>query len=240
MNKIIKKILLFLLIIGCNKKDEPNEPIISSSAKSLSSFIYSAKVEVVKVNNKDYFIQNEDGPIKLKFSNNIKDKTKDLCVKFSIKQGSGNLYYTLKGSSISRKKLITGKDEVFEQNTLWEYEPTCDGAHKLVFDFTNKGARFQADVDFIVKKSAIGMSFLMTSIKNGDIKKAEELIESGASVNIQDKDGHTPLYYCIKYSDSKDLFNKLKDKKADLDVKNNIGQTLLMESIKEGLSKKIL
>ena len=42
----------------------------------------------------------------------------------------------------------------------------------------------------------------------------------------------------MKYSDSKDLFNKLKDKKADLDVKNNIGQTLLMESIKEGLSKK--
>ena len=54
---------------------------------------------MVKVNNKDYFIQNEDGPIRLKFSNNIKDKTKDLRVKFSIKQGSGNLYYTLKGVS---------------------------------------------------------------------------------------------------------------------------------------------
>ena len=45
------------------------------------------------------------------------------------------------------------------------YEPTCDGAHKLVFDFTNKGARFQADVDFIVKKSILGMSFLMRKYK---------------------------------------------------------------------------
>ena len=31
------------------------------------------------------------------------------------------------------------------------------------------------------------MSFLMASIKNGDIKKAEELIESGASVDAKIK-----------------------------------------------------
>ena len=31
-----------------------------------------------------------------------------------------------------------------KQNALWEYEPTCDGAHKLVFDFTNKGARISS------------------------------------------------------------------------------------------------
>ena len=89
MNKIIKKILILSLVIGCrNYSIDSTEPVISPSAKSLPSSIYSAKVETVKVNNRDYFIQNEDGPIGLKFSNNIKDKTKDLHVKFSIKQGS--------------------------------------------------------------------------------------------------------------------------------------------------------
>ena len=49
MNKIIKKILIFFLVIGCrNYSTDPTEPVISPSAKSLSSFIYSAKVEAIK------------------------------------------------------------------------------------------------------------------------------------------------------------------------------------------------
>ena len=72
----------------------------------------------------------------------------------------------------------------------------------------------------------------MASIKNGDIKKAKSLIAAGVEVDAQDIDGHTAVYYFAKYSGDEDLLNILKGKSVNLDMKNNTGQTLLMEGIK--------
>ena len=70
------------------------------------------------------------------------------------------------------------------------------------------------------------MSFLMTSIKNGDIKKAEELIKDGACVDAQDKDGNTAAHYLVQDGWNKGLFEILKSKGDNIFNKsNNKGQT---------------
>ena len=82
MNKIIKKILLISLVSGCNNSIKSS---VEPSVKNLIPTICSTKVNAIKVIGRDYFIQNEDESIELKFSSNIKDQGKKPHITFSIK-----------------------------------------------------------------------------------------------------------------------------------------------------------
>ena len=58
MKNLIKKILIFSLISGCkNSSSHFIEPVTSSSAKGLSPPMYSIKVEVVKVNGRNFLFK---------------------------------------------------------------------------------------------------------------------------------------------------------------------------------------
>ena len=238
MNKIIKNILLLSLIVGCNKKEnsEPFIPSVISSVKNIKPPVYSVKVKAVKVIGRDFFILKDN--IKLKFSSDIKDQNKKPRIIFSIKQGKGDLYYTLKGSSGTRRKLITDKDESFEQNALWKYEPTCDGKHKLVFNITtDKGAKIQADVCFQVEDLVLDMLCLKESIKNNNIEKIKKLLAAGFDITTKDDDGDTAVHYLIKNNCSDDILNALIKAKADFSIQDNKDQTplhIIAEKTKNG------
>ena len=70
--------------------------------------------------------------------------------------------------------------------------------HKLVFDIiTNKGFKTQIYVCFRVKDFILGLTPLMVSIKNNNIKKTEELLKAGADFGEQDKELNTPFHYYV-------------------------------------------
>ena len=232
------------MIVGCNSSVESSvepyvessvEPYVKSSVKSsvknLTSTIYSIVVEAVKVNNKDYFIKIKNGSIKLEFSSNIKDQDKKPHFTFSIKQGVGNLYYTL-GTSDTRKELFYNKQEDFEEKALWEYVPISSGTHELVFYITiDEGTKIQTNVCFEVRDFV--MTTLMKSIQDGeDIEKTKKLIEDGADVNEEDESGNTSVYYFMRYSKNESVLDELLKADLKLEEKNHKGNTPLIEGIK--------
>ena len=222
MNNLVKKILILSLIVGCNKKknSEPFIPSVISSVKNIKPPVYSVKVKAVKVIGRDFFILKDN--IKLKFSSDIKDQNKKPRIIFSIKQGKGNLYYTLKGSSGTRRKLNVKKQIDFEQNALWGYEPSYSGPHKLVFNITtDKGAKIQADVCFQVEDLVLDMLCLKESIKNNNIKKIKKLLAAGFNITTKDDDGNTAVHYLIENNCSDDILNALIKAEADFSIQNN-------------------
>ena len=62
--------------------------------------------------------------------------------------------------------------------------------------------------------------------RNGHLNVVGALIGSGADVNIQDKDGNTPLHTAVLEGDNSKALNLLK-KGARTDIKNNDGKTAL-------------
>jgi ankyrin repeat protein len=62
--------------------------------------------------------------------------------------------------------------------------------------------------------------------KNYDCELAKILIDAGADLNYQDKNGHTALMYCV-YFDNINLLKLLIDNGANLNLKNTSGCTAL-------------
>lgn len=66
-----------------------------------------------------------------------------------------------------------------------------------------------------------------------DVKlTVEKLIEYGASVNVKDKDGRTPLYYACHYGNLQ-VAQLLVDKHAQLNDVNKEGETALIASCRK-------
>jgi ankyrin repeat protein len=62
---------------------------------------------------------------------------------------------------------------------------------------------------------------------NDDYKLAKLLINSGADLNYQDKNGNTALIYCVYYNNIK-LLKLLIKSGADLNIKDNNGSSALI------------
>lgn len=89
---------------------------------------------------------------------------------------------------------------------------------------------------------------LMSAVINGEIDLAIEAIESGASIHTKTTKGNNLLYVAASRM-QEEMFNWLleveqKDKKIDLDTRNNMGATTLLEFIREDgfiyFTKKLL
>ncbi|MCR4735077.1 MAG: ankyrin repeat domain-containing protein [Treponema sp.] len=69
---------------------------------------------------------------------------------------------------------------------------------------------------------------LMKAAKAGNDWQVKALIEAGADVNLQDKDGWTALMYAVRYQEGLECVQLLIDAGAEIKVKNNYGSSALI------------
>ena len=63
----------------------------------------------------------------------------------------------------------------------------------------------------------------------GDIEKVRKLLQAGANVNLQDKNGETPLYKASRNGYT-NIVRLLLDAGANPNIQDNGGQTALMNA----------
>jgi ankyrin repeat protein len=84
-----------------------------------------------------------------------------------------------------------------------------------------------------IKKLNIMASFTVTeenvwvASSDGDVKRVEELLTSGVSVNAQDEHGYSPLHAAVSYGHA-DLITMLLIKGATIDIRDEEGDTPLL------------
>ena len=71
------------------------------------------------------------------------------------------------------------------------------------------------------KADVYGRTLLMKAAKAGNDWQIRTLLNSGADVNIKDKDGWTALMYAVRYQESLNTVNILLDSGADIKALNN-------------------
>ena len=90
-----------------------------------------------------------------------------------------------------------------------------------------KDKKVNLDLPNELKQTAIIIALL-----NGNKDAVKSLINSGAKIDAQDKDGNTVLHHLSKCDVDEDLFNKLRsDPGIDFNKPNNIGKTPYMMGV---------
>ena len=78
------------------------------------------------------------------------------------------------------------------------------------------------------ERDAAGRTLLMRAAKNGNEWELNQLLDSGANVNLKDNDGWTALMYAVRYSENLECTESLLDAQADIAAKNKYGSTALV------------
>lgn len=73
-----------------------------------------------------------------------------------------------------------------------------------------------------------GCTLLMNAAKNGNDWQIKTLLQSGAKVNLQDKDGWTALMYAVRYQDNINIIDLLIDNGANIKIKNKYDTSALI------------
>lgn len=76
-----------------------------------------------------------------------------------------------------------------------------------------------------------GQTLLMKAARSGNDWEIKTLIDSGANVNIQDKDGWTALMYAVRYQHNLNTVNILLNANADVKIKNNYDYSALILAV---------
>ena len=75
---------------------------------------------------------------------------------------------------------------------------------------------------------AFGCTMLMRAAKTGNEWQLKRLLESGADVNLKDKDGWTALMYAVRYNENLECTELLIEAGASVKDKNNYGSSALI------------
>ena len=75
---------------------------------------------------------------------------------------------------------------------------------------------------------SFGKTLLMKAAKAGNDWQISSLLNSGANVNLKDKDGWTALMYAVRYQESLNCVDLLLQAQADVKIKNKYGSSALM------------
>lgn len=87
---------------------------------------------------------------------------------------------------------------------------------------------------------SFGRTLLMIACKNGDVKKVDLLIKSGANVNLVDNDGWSSLMYAVRYQENIEIVNLLIKANAKINVNNFYDSSLLSITAIYNKNPKIL
>jgi ankyrin repeat protein len=74
---------------------------------------------------------------------------------------------------------------------------------------------------------------LIDAIKASSVTGVFELVNTGANVNEPDSDGTYPIHFAVRENSNSDILRILLDKKALVDVKDNLNNTSLYTAIKK-------
>ncbi|MBP5251039.1 MAG: ankyrin repeat domain-containing protein [Treponema sp.] len=85
-----------------------------------------------------------------------------------------------------------------------------------------------------------GVTLLMKAAKAGNDWDVQNLISSGADVNLRDKDGWSALMYAVRYQNSINLVNNLIDNGAHIRVRNRYNATPLLLASDYSQNPKII
>lgn len=86
-----------------------------------------------------------------------------------------------------------------------------------------------AKANLEAKTDSFGDTPLLMALKSDQMYNAKLLIESGANVNARDKAGNTPIMLAVESTNeaAKSIIKSLIEKKADLNLRDNNGATVL-------------
>lgn len=111
----------------------------------------------------------------------------------------------------------------YNQVYLYDYAPVDPDAEP---DEVEK-SDFYATVDNPDQRDKNGRTKLMLAVKDGNDWEVQSLIKSGASVNLQDKDGWTALMYAARFQNNIELINTLLENGAKVKLANKYGASAL-------------
>ena len=63
--------------------------------------------------------------------------------------------------------------------------------------------------------------------ENLTLKRLQDIIKDGGDINVQNKDGETPLHHAVRYSENAEFIKELCNAGADVNAKNSYGHTPL-------------
>ena len=221
----------------------------------------SNSVEVVKFlidNGADVNLKNNGGMTALMSASDVSHELIELLIKSGARvnevddNGKSALMYACEKHIISSSDIEVVKfliDNGANVNLKSNDSETAlmnayiRGNKELVELLINSGADVNL-IDFNLKDN-YGRTKLMEASKIGNKEAVELLINAGARVNEIDNDGNTALFYACRLRDYT-IFDKkclklvkfLIDNGADVNIKNNVGQTPL--SVSSGKVEKLL
>ena len=224
---------------------------------SFYGYSFSESVEVVKFlidNGADVNLKNNGGMTALMSASDVSHELIELLIKSGARvnevddNGKSALMYAIISSSdievvkflIDNGANVNLKSNDGETALMNAY---IRGNKELVELLINSGADVNL-IDFNLKDN-YGRTKLMEASKIGNKEAVELLINAGARVNEIDNDGNTALFYACRLRDYT-IFDKkclklvkfLIDNGANVNIKNNVGQTPL--SVSSGKVEKLL
>lgn len=91
----------------------------------------------------------------------------------------------------------------------------------------SENSDFYAKIENPDKRDRNGRTKLMLAVKDGNDWEVKSLIQSGANVNLQDKDGWTALMYAARFQNNIELTNTLLSSGADPKIHNKYGSSAM-------------
>lgn len=110
----------------------------------------------------------------------------------------------------------------YKKETLQDYIP------KQTIVLPEEEIEQKVLIEFPNKADSNGVTLLMIACKNGNDWELNNLLNSGADVNLKDNHGWTALMYAVRYQQNINIIDSLLNKGAIVKEKNNLGFSALI------------
>lgn len=137
------------------------------------------------------------------------------------------------GGTWASQKLPTNMEHLIQAAESALNQAKRKGPNNAVFAMPSPSAQAEVREDRPRKVASRLELELIVASRAGDVKRARQLLKSGADVNATDNKGNSPLIEAsfFKYPELVDL---LLDSGADITLENTMGDTALTEAVRAG------
>ena len=128
------------------------------------------------------------------------------------------------------KALLELIDECMDEKIIKEIQ-----IHRLNYGYSKNDEKKEENVN---DRDEDGCTLLIKAVIEGDSDRVEELIETGADINLGDDSGNTPLSSAAEYGQI-EILRKLIQEGANIEKANNCGSTPLISAVMAGRSNSV-